>query len=250
MEKTQAIVLKVSPYSETTLVVGLLTRELGVVRVLAKGARRRGRHAQASFEPLSHVEATVYLKSPEALGTLGEVNLRQGWPWLRRDLDRLAYASLGIETLAALAARHPPEPALFDLGLEFLGRMGGAPGPGSLTITLLVRLLHEAGFPPQLSEPWTARTLPARLAWDFAAGACVEAGPADPPGSMRLGREAVAPLLAMIEAPPPLDGSVPIPATQGPAILRWAVAVWEDHLGQPLTSAAFVEKMLLGGKKF
>ncbi|MEN6626655.1 MAG: DNA repair protein RecO [Candidatus Sumerlaeia bacterium] len=244
MQKTQAITLGVSPYSETTLIVKLLTRQFGVVRALAKGARRPGRNPQAAFEPLTIVQAMIRPKPPDGLASMGEIGVVRDWPWLHRDLARLAFASVGIEITGAVAALHPPEPAFFDLGKEFLERMGEARGPGSLTIALLMRLLHEAGFPPRLADPrWTAETMPARLAWDYAAGMFRE-GDGREAVATGLPGAAVAALAPMMESAPELAAEPAIAPAMGKPILRWLVRVWEDHLGRPLNSARFMEKMI------
>lgn len=214
------------------------------MRGLAKGARRKGRQSQAAFEPLTLVQALVKLRAPEALATIGEVTVRRDWPWLHHDLNRLAFASLGIEVLGAAAGLHPPDPLFFDLACAFLERMGETRGPGSLTIALLVRLLHETGFPPRLENPaWTAATLPSRLAWDFAAG-MFRAGAAREAVATGLPAAAVAALMPWMESPPDLAAEHAIASSLGEPIVRWLVRVWEDHLGRPLNSARFIEKML------
>ncbi|MCE5231205.1 DNA repair protein RecO [bacterium] len=243
MQAIPAIVLGTSPYSETTLIVRLLTSHHGVVRALAKGARRKGKQSQAAFEPLTRVQAMIKIKGPDALATLGEVTVRGDWPWLHKDLNRLAFASLGIEAIGAAAALHPPEPVFYELAREFLERMGEARGPGSLTIALLMRLLHETGFPPRVAEDWTAETLPARLAWDFAAG-MFRVGEAREAVQTGLAAPAVAALMPWMNEPPDLKTERTIPSSLGEPIIRWLVRVWEDHLGRPLNSARFIEKML------
>jgi recombinational DNA repair protein (RecF pathway) len=246
METTEAIILKVAPYSETTLLVTMLTREQGVVRALAKGARRtKGGSVQAAFEPFAWVQAGLRLKRPDGLGVAYNVSLEQGWPYLRRDVERLAYAGLGIEILGGLATRSPAEPVLFDEALVFLENLEKAAGPGSLVIALLLRLLHEAGFLPQLAEPWTEETLPPALTYHFDRGMFDAPHPHDSSHTMRLTKEAVAPLLGALAVPPPLDGSWTLGAQAGQAILRWLIRVWEDHLNEPLQSAKFLEKMVL-----
>ena len=245
MNQTDAIVLSVAPYRETTLLVNLLTREAGVVRALAKGARRAGRAPQAAFEPFSWVRVNLYLKSPEKLGTLGEVALVRGWDYLRTDVERLAYAGLGLEVLGALGRDSPPEPFFFEEACRFLDQMGATAGPGSLLIALLLRLLHQAGFPPHLAEPWTAETVPQSLTYHFERSRFERPSPTDPTTSMRLPGKAVRPLLAALTEPSALDGSFQASTSAGPALLRWLVRVWEDHLHTRLKAAEFLEKMVL-----
>ncbi|MCL5270460.1 MAG: DNA repair protein RecO [bacterium] len=246
MDKIDAIVLKAAPYSETTLLVTLLTREAGVVRALAKGARRGGRNVQAAFEPFSWIRANLAQRDPAALGQLIAPEPFEAWDYLRRDLDRLAYAGLGIEVLAALAALSPPEPFFFEEACSYLSALGKVAGPGSLAVSLFLRLLHQAGYPPHLTEAWTSANLPSALVYHFDGGLLAPPEPGDPTHCMRLPAAAVAPLLEAFAAPPPLDGSLRLDAKAGPHALRWLIRVWEDHLRQPLKSAGFLEKMVLG----
>src|SRR5690242_14591243 len=108
MEAIDAIILKTAPYSETTLLVTLLTREHGVVHAMAKGARRERQNVQAAFEPFAWITCDLRLKGHDALGALYSPDLHQSWDYLRHDLDRLAYAGLGIEVLGGLAHHSAP----------------------------------------------------------------------------------------------------------------------------------------------
>ena len=240
METDDALILKVAPYSETTLLLGLLTREHGVVRALAKGARRGKQNVQAAFEPFAWIQASLRVPSSDALYSLFSPELRAGWPYLRTDMDRLAYASLGLEVLGALATHSPPEPFFFEEGVTFLEHLGPCAGAGSLTIALLLRLLHHAGFPPQLAEAWTEQTLPPTLSYHFDQGMFASVQASDSRHAMRLPRPAVAAILTALHGPPPLDGSWTLPSPAGRPILRWLIRVWRDHLNQPLHAAEFL----------
>lgn len=243
MDTTDAIVLKAAPYSETTLLLTLLTRDQGLVRAMAKGARRTGHSVQAAFEPFAWIRATLRLKSHDALGSLFSPELQESWDFLRHDMDKLAYAALGIEVIGSLAAHSPPEPRFFDEATLFLRALEVSGAPGSLTISLLLRLLYEAGFPPHGAEVWTAETLPDELTFHFESGGFEASQPGDPAHSMRLPRLALLPLLPALQGPPPLTSFI-VGFQAGPMILRWLIRVWQDHLNEPLKSARFLEKMI------
>jgi recombinational DNA repair protein (RecF pathway) len=244
MEPSPALILKTAPYSETTLLVTLLTRGHGVVRVLAKGARS-GRQMQAAFEPFAWIEGDLRVVDGEKLGRLFSPRLIEGWPYLRTDLERLAFAGVGLEAGGLLAEHSPADPFHFEEAVRFLTALRDAPGPGSLLIAALLRLLHYSGFPPQLAEPWTAQTLPPVLTYHFDQGLFAAPGPHDSSHAMRLPQAALAPLLPFMQTPPPLDGSLCLGGAAGVAALRWLIRVWEDHLNQPLHSAQYLEKMVL-----
>lgn len=241
---TDAIILKTAPYSETTLLVTLLTREHGVVRALAKGARRERYNVQAAFEPFALIACSLRVKGHDALGTMHGPDLKESWDYLRYDVDRLAYAGLGIEALGGLATHSAPDPRFFDEAAEFLETLGRVAAPGSLTIALLIRLLFAAGFPPHLAGPWTEATLPPSLTYHFESGRFEEPLANDSRHSMRLPRAAVAAVMKYFETPPPLDGSFVVGAQNGAVLLRWLIRVWQDHLNEPLKAGRFFEKMI------
>src|SRR5205807_2086684 len=79
---TPAIVLQTYRYSETSKVVRLATRDLGVQSAIAKGALRPKSRFGAGLELLSEGTAQLYFRETRELHTLGAFDLIN----LRRDL--------------------------------------------------------------------------------------------------------------------------------------------------------------------
>ncbi|HOE96693.1 MAG TPA: DNA repair protein RecO [Candidatus Sumerlaeota bacterium] len=256
MPALDAIVLATSPYRETTLIVSLLTRSEGVIRVLARGARRKGK-VQAAFEAYAWVRGEFRLPAASGkLGTAGDVGLVKSWDYLRRDLARLAYAGVGLETLGRLAEEAPPEPYYFEEACRFLTVLEDAAGPGSVLVALLLRLLHHAGFPPHPGEGLDPAAPPATCFHHFATHRLEIARPepdrhdgdAHRYHVMPLSGEMVRAIGEGLRRPPPLDGSWQLPARPGREALTWLIRVWEDHLNHVLKSAEFLERMVLGSR--
>ncbi|MBI1784247.1 DNA repair protein RecO [Candidatus Sumerlaeota bacterium] len=252
---TDALVLRTSPYSESTLIVWLLTRDEGVVRVLAKGARRLKGHNAAALDLMSRVRVSLRMPAREGLGILRSVDLIESWPFLRADLNRFAFASAALEILGAVASISTHEPYFFDDAVHYLRRLEKAAAPGSLTALLLLRLLHHAGHPPQIEGAIARESLPSKLAYDFADGTIRP----QPTGASHGGRWFLLPktlverLAPALRRPPKLDAPFSVPASEGAALLRWLIRIWEDHLNQSFQSAAFLEQVVLkpvksGGK--
>ena len=59
---TNAIVLKRIPYSDTSLICRLFTKDRGKVTILAKGAWRPKKYTGALLEPISHIHIQYYHK--------------------------------------------------------------------------------------------------------------------------------------------------------------------------------------------
>src|SRR5256885_15092947 len=79
---TPAVVLQTYRYSETSKVVRLATRELGVQSAIAKGALRPKSRFGAGLELLREGTAQLYFRETRELHTLGALDLIN----LRRDL--------------------------------------------------------------------------------------------------------------------------------------------------------------------
>ena len=75
MEKSEAIVLRVVPWSETSMVVTLFTREFGKVSAIAKGARRLRSPFESSLDLLAKSEVVFIQKSNDSLDLLTESKL-------------------------------------------------------------------------------------------------------------------------------------------------------------------------------
>jgi len=153
----QAIVLRLSDYSETSQIVSLFTAEHGLVRLIAKGVRRGTRERFAPGLDLLELGAVTFLpaRGEAGLGTLTEWQQRDLFGGLRRDLVRLLSGLYAGEAVAALTEEGDSHPALFAALHELLAELGG---PDAATAPLVVRslvqfqlaLVTAVGFLPDL----------------------------------------------------------------------------------------------------
>src|SRR2546429_9389229 len=108
---TPAVVLQTYRYSETSKVVRLATRELGVQSAIAKGALRPKSPFGAGLELLSEGIAQLYFRETRELHTPGAfdlVNLRRG---LAADVSRFAGAAAPAAGMLKMAPPAPLPPA-------------------------------------------------------------------------------------------------------------------------------------------
>jgi DNA repair protein RecO (recombination protein O) len=148
---TPAVVLQTYRYSETSKVVRLATRELGIQSAIAKGVLRPKSRFGAGLEFLSEGDAQLYYRDARELHTLAvfDVNdLRRG---LARDVARFAGAAALSQVMFKMA---PPAPlpaayGVFTSGLDLL-----ANAPAEMVDAAAVRalwaLVTELGFGPSL----------------------------------------------------------------------------------------------------
>ena len=75
LEKSEAIVLRVVPWSETSMVVTLFTRDFGKVSAIARGARRLRSPFESSLDLLAKSQIVFIQKSNDSLDLLTESKL-------------------------------------------------------------------------------------------------------------------------------------------------------------------------------
>jgi DNA repair protein RecO (recombination protein O) len=148
---TPAIVLRTYRYSETSKIVRLATRDLGVQSAIAKGVLRPRSPFGAALETLSEGVAQLYHKETRDLQTLAAFDVIQLRRDLADDLGRFAGAAALSEVMLKMA---PPAPLpaayeAFTLGLDAL--VSADPGQtDAVAVRWMWLLVGVLGFAPQL----------------------------------------------------------------------------------------------------
>jgi DNA repair protein RecO (recombination protein O) len=150
---TDAVVLHVFDYSESSRIVRLATQEAGVVSALARGARRPKSRFGSALDLFADGVAHLLIKDGRDLHTLAAFDLTHARPALGHDLERFT----GAATLAELALRFStddPTGALYPTLADALDTLAGAPGVYTITAALAGawRLLAALGFSPALGD--------------------------------------------------------------------------------------------------
>ena len=142
-----AICIRATDYSETSQVLTLLTRDGGVVRLLAKGSRRPKSKSGGAIDLLAEGKCVFAVGKGESLGVLIEFSETVSRSALRDKLDRLNIALYMLEVCGALLAEGDPHPEVFDLLHNALGRLGQADSsPPQVLAYFQWRLIRHVGL--------------------------------------------------------------------------------------------------------
>lgn len=150
--KDEGVCIRHWDWSETSQTVSLLSREHGVIRGLAKGARREKGSFSGGIELLTRGELVCVIKSGGAMSTLTAWDLRETFPRLRRSLGAY-YAAVYMADLAGHFLREgDPHPVVYDELVEGLRGLasGGAGDPALLRFQWA--LLSDCGYEPELAR--------------------------------------------------------------------------------------------------
>ena len=119
---TPAVLLRSFNYGETSRILRLYTPDLGLVGVIAKGLRRRGREGGSGLGTFARGELTVYVRPTRELQTFKEFSLREAGRGLGRDVVRFAAASV-LADLVLAHAGSDPNPRIYEHVTRGLGRL-------------------------------------------------------------------------------------------------------------------------------
>ncbi|HEU4698003.1 MAG TPA: DNA repair protein RecO [Gemmatimonadales bacterium] len=201
---TPAIVLSALRYSETSKIVRLATRELGVQSAIAKGALRPKSRFGASLQVLSDGQAHLLVKEHRELHTLAAFDLTHLRVGLTAQLDRYAAASALAEVMLRFAPP-APNPESFDVFRHALALLEVAPPAAVevLGLRMLWRLVSVLGFAPSLDacvRDGTPVALAGALAFSTREGGALCERCAADHGATRLPDDARADLRALLAA--------------------------------------------------
>jgi DNA repair protein RecO (recombination protein O) len=147
-----AYVLHGYPWSESSLIVDLFTREAGRVAVAAKGAKRPTSQLRAVLRPFQRIHVTFGRPRNE---THAEVHTLRSAEWAGGGAVAPPEALLAgfylNELLMKLLPREDPHATLWDRYADTLQQLGGRDEAAALRAFEIV-LLREAGLLPDLAR--------------------------------------------------------------------------------------------------
>lgn len=157
--ETEAIVLRTYRLGESDKIVSLLTRRMGRLRAVAKGAfSRRGRFG-AALEPLSYIRLWVYDRENRDLQRIGSTEILESFFEMQKEYQ----LQVAAQYLAEVTERFLPERELnervFRLLLAVLRAMKKFAEVNRPLLFFDYWLLRLGGFLPELSRCIACRRL-------------------------------------------------------------------------------------------
>jgi len=152
LTRSEGIVLKTYPLGDTSRIVVVFTREAGMVRLVAKGARKTPQRFGFALEPLSRGRYVYYHKADRDLHLLSQADTLDPIGSRLGELTRLAHAQAATELVDRLVWGEEPQPELFDLLAAALGAVTRAAVAAlpAVTIAFELQVASLLGYRPRL----------------------------------------------------------------------------------------------------
>ena len=149
--RVDAVVLRHSDLGEADRLLTVFTRQLGKMRVIAKGARKIASRKAGHIEPFTHVR--MQLSKGRDMFILTQADTTDAYLPLREDLILTSQAAYVLELLDRFSYEDESESSsTFRLLTDTLSRLASKADPWLVLRYYEMRLLDHVGFRPQLFE--------------------------------------------------------------------------------------------------
>ncbi len=146
--RTRAVVLKRTDLGEADRLLTIYTRDLGKLRVVAKGIRKPTSRKAGHLEPFMYSQ--LLIARGRTLDLVTQAETVEGFRAIREDLRLTSYAYYIVELLDKFTAEEDENAELFDLLLFALRELEKVKAARLLLRFYELRLLAEVGYRPEL----------------------------------------------------------------------------------------------------
>ena len=233
----ESIVLGARPYSNTSLIVTLLTKGKGKVRLVAKGVRSAKSRVGVGLEPASanHIEWSQ--RAGSDLGTMRNCETTGVYQRLWRDYEAMRVASRLLKILDVVLGVGEGEDAHYLLLKSSLEALESGASPASMEGVFLLMLLKSMGLAPSLDYCAECEKKPGSEAsrFDLPSGElrCAVC-PHPSPVEVRLRAGAIGAMREALRLTPEKCFSIRFAASLGTEIIGCAEAFLRYHGGKNL----------------
>lgn len=149
-QRVEAIILRHIDWGEADRLLWILTRQMGKLRVVAKGVRKPRSRKAGHLEPF--IRAHLQLAWGRDMHIVTQAETISPHLTLREDLVRMGYAAYVVELLDRFTYEEGEHQPLYRLLADTLERLNEEPEPLFAVRYYEVRLLELIGFRPQLLQ--------------------------------------------------------------------------------------------------
>ena len=140
--EVEGFILSETPYGETSKIINVLTKEKGLIGIMAKGAKSMKSSLRASTQVFTYGVFSIYFKDGK-LSTLANVDIINPLKNIRSDLTKISYLTY-ISELTSQVIKQTNED-IFDIFINIVLKMEDNLDPVILTNILELKYLPLLG---------------------------------------------------------------------------------------------------------
>jgi|WetSurMetagenome_2_1015567.scaffolds.fasta_scaffold40925_2 DNA repair protein RecO (recombination protein O) len=165
MDQSEAVVLRTYPFADQDKIAVLFSKEKGVLRGVAKGARKFGNRFGSGLEPMSVIRVFYYEKERRDLVTISNCDLLESFFDIQKDLRTAFTLSYFAELIEETSPSRAADELLYRLLLSVLRCLAAGGDLAFLTGYFEAWFLRAAGLLPDLGRCKACRKPLAGPSW-------------------------------------------------------------------------------------
>ncbi len=150
IKKIEGIIISEKSYRETSKILNILTKEYGVIGVIAKGSKQLKSPLRSVTLKLTYGYFYMVYKEGK-LSNLTSVDVINPYKNIYKNIDMISYASFIVE-LAREVLKHTNEYIVYDLLISALNKIDEGYDPLVITNMLEIKYLEYLGVLPNLDS--------------------------------------------------------------------------------------------------
>ena len=157
IKQVEGIIISTVDYKESSKILNILTKEDGLIGVIAKGVRSpKNKNASTSCTLTYGVFHLNYNKG--SIPLLLEVDVMENFKNIRKDFLNTNYAIFLLELISQVY-KHDKSNNVYDLLIKGLKKINEKYDPGVITNIIELQLLHHLGIKPVIDKCVNCGTL-------------------------------------------------------------------------------------------
>ena len=144
----EGIIINVKNYGDTSKIIDILTKEYGIINVIAKGCKSLKSNLRSVTDKLTYGIFTIYYKK-DKLSILSEASIINNFSNIKKDIEKISYASYILD-LTNQVYKQSEESILYNLLISSLKKINDNFNPLIITNILELKYLEYLGVMPNL----------------------------------------------------------------------------------------------------
>ncbi|MBE6139867.1 MAG: DNA repair protein RecO [Firmicutes bacterium] len=145
----EGIIISTRNYGDTSKILDILTKEYGVIGVIAKGCKSLKSNLRSITDKLTYATFTIYYKK-DKLSILSEASVINNFSNIKKDIEKISYASFLMD-LTKQVYKQCDDNNLYDLLISSLIKINDNFNPLIITNIIELKYLEYLGVMPNIT---------------------------------------------------------------------------------------------------
>jgi len=151
--ESKGLILKVFPYSNTSIICNIFTNNFGKLTLMVKGVRKPKKPLLSIIQPFNLVEIQYYYKKNRGIQLIKEADIIISFDKLRDNINSILFGSLILGIINKVFEKEYPNEIIFRLIYKTLNKLSTDNNQNKIIfLFFLFHLNKQLGFMPTIKN--------------------------------------------------------------------------------------------------